>query len=101
MNKALNRLLAPRLQRALAETSGKTLDARKADAADFVRITVEHNSACFRENSTDVFLFAGLELMVSEHPHNGELQTLQLLGQDGRFFRHSLINWIATQQEYV
>ena len=45
LDEVLDRLFAPRAERAAAEAAGKALDAGEADAVDFGRFAVEHRDA--------------------------------------------------------
>src|SRR4051812_25307312 len=78
--------LAPRTKSPAAETTGKSLDARKADPVHFGGSPVEHSHASIRQDLTNLVGLAALVVVVAEYCNDGNLHgRRQLADQDACF----------------
>lgn len=70
MDEPLHDLLAPRLQRPLAEPTREALDACEADAVHLYEFAVQHVDARIGEDPRDGVRLTGLEVVVAEDRHD-------------------------------
>jgi hypothetical protein len=97
----LDRLLAPRLQRELAEAAGEAFRAGEADARDLDGRPVEDGHVGLSENLRHVGGGIRLEVVVAQHRDLRHLDGPKLLGQDPRLVGETAIGEIAAQREHV
>src|SRR5262249_15870684 len=103
MNEALNRLLSPGLEGALAKAAGKALDAGKADPLNLSGVAIEHDDSAVGKDVPKLLLFAGFVFMVPKHGEDGDLHHNcgEFFRKETRFFRQTIVDNISTKQKDV
>jgi hypothetical protein len=95
VDEVLEALLAPRLERSLAEAAHVAFDACKAHAVQLDAVAVENVDAGRREDLLYLLRAARLVVVVSEHSDDGDaLGGLQLGDQQMRLLRQAVVGQI-------
>src|SRR5262245_51533481 len=101
MDELLDDRLAPRAERALAESSAETLDAGNTNPADFHGVAVEDDHAGVDENLPHLILFPGFEIVIPKDGCNGNTNGCDLARENSSFVRQSVVGEIASEQQHV
>src|SRR5262249_20353558 len=97
-----NQRLPPRTQPPPAETTAESTDARKTNACDFDRFTVEHGHAGLIENVRDGFRLSGFIIMIPNDTDTRDSHRIANVGGEFlRFFGESVLREIAAKQQHV
>ena len=83
------------------ESGGEAFDARKADALDHHRFTVEYDDARGLERGADLVLLIAVMVVVAEHHEHGNVQRAEFLGDNFSFRDQSMVRKIAADQQHV
>ena len=101
MDELFDRRLAPRSQRALAESAAEAFDAGDADAAHFGRFAVEDGHAGVGEDLSDLVLMAGLMVVVAEDGDGRLVERRHFAREDAGLVRQTGIGQIAGEEQRI
>ena len=101
VHEVLDDLLAPRPERAAAESAAEAANAGEADAAKLPRVAVEHVDADVGEDPRDLAFLSGLEVVIPEHGDDGDFRRREILREDARLFGQAVVGEIAAQHQHV
>ena len=101
MHELLDRRLAPRAQRASAESAREPFHAGDPDAMHFAGVTIEHREPGVGEDVRHFLLAARFVVVIAENGHTRHAQRGQFAREDPRFFGLAGVGEIAGKQEHV
>ncbi len=100
-NELFDDRLAPRTERALAESATESLHARDADAEHLACVAVEHHETGFDEDLGHFVGFTRFHVVVAQHGRNRNSQRGEFLRQNAGLFRQTVVSEIARQQQQI
>ena len=101
VDELLDHRLAPRAERALAESTGEPFHAGDADAAHFSGFAIEHGDSRVREDASDFVLMTRLVVVVAEDGDRRHMQRGAFARENPRFIGQTGIGQISGEQEHV
>ena len=101
VNELFDGRLAPRSQRAIAESAAEALDAGDTDAAHLSRFTVEYRHARIREDVPHFVLVTGLAVVVAEDGNDRDVECGDLARENARLVWQTGVGQIAGEEQHV
>src|SRR5262249_509883 len=100
VDEALHDVLAPGLQRSLAEPAAEPLGAGEPHALDLDGVTVQHRDSCLAEDGLHLLYLTGLVVVIAQHADDGRvLRGRHLLDEDPRLFGEAQVRQVAAEND--